>query len=96
MFHKVLLKKASYYVVAVSLLEPHVLEAVLADPELWHFPVLFWVGAEVPGVHFVLAHLYLVNVFHFCNGFVLFFQRGCCGIHFSVRLSVSQIYSQSH
>ena len=37
----------------VTLLQPHVLEAVLTDPELPLFPILLGIGREVPRVHLI-------------------------------------------
>lgn len=53
--------------VTVGPLEAHVLETVLADPELGHFSVLFRVGTEVPRVDLVSSHLDLVDILDLCD-----------------------------
>lgn len=61
----------SYYMVAISLFHSHVLEAVLTDPQFWHFSIFFRVRAEVPSVYLIFSHLDFVNVLDFGYGFVL-------------------------
>ena len=58
-------------VLDVGGLQSHVLEAVLADPELSLLAVLLWVGREVPGVYLVFSDDDLVDVLDFRERFVL-------------------------
>lgn len=67
-------------------LELHVLEAVLADPELGLFAVLLRVRGEVPSVDLVLSDLDLVDVFDFGEGFMLLLECSCGWVHFIVGL----------
>lgn len=76
----------TYAVAAVRGFVFHILQAVLAHVESLHFPVLVWIGREVPCVDLELADAQRVYVFNFGDGFVLLFQRGGRGVHFRVRL----------
>jgi hypothetical protein len=62
--------------ISKGVLELHIFEAVFANVQLGLLAVLVRVRAEVPGVDFVLAELNFVNVLHFCELLVLFFQNG--------------------
>ena len=44
-----------YRILPVGLFQPHVLDAILADPQLGLAAVLFRIGAEVPSVDLVFA-----------------------------------------
>lgn len=48
-----------------GLLVLHVLEAVLADPQLRLLPIILWERREVPGVDLKVPYLDLVHVLHF-------------------------------
>ena len=51
----------------VCLLQPHVLEAELADPQLGTLAVLLGIGAEVPGVNLEPANLDSVDILDLHN-----------------------------
>ena len=59
-------------VVAVNLLQTHVLQAELAHPQLGH---LQWERTEVPGVDLVLSNLNLVDILDLGEGFMLLLCR---------------------
>ena len=50
--------------VSVGLFQPHVLEAVLADPQFGLLAILFRIWREIPSIDLVFADLYFVNVLH--------------------------------
>ena len=50
--------------ISVSLLQSHILQTELADPQLWTFSIVLRVGGEVPGVNLELSNLYSVDVFN--------------------------------
>lgn len=54
----------SHQVEAVALLILHVLEAVLAEPQLWLLPIVFREWREVPGINFVVSNMDLVHILH--------------------------------
>merc|ERR1719347_1523566 len=68
----------------VSLLQPHILEAELAYPELGALPVVLWVGREIPGVYFEPSNLYSVDIFHLSKGLMLLLQCSSGGVHLRV------------
>ena len=49
---------------AVALLVFHILETVLAEPELGLFPIVFGEWGEVPGIDFIVPNVDLVHVLH--------------------------------
>lgn len=49
---------------AVALLKFHVLQAVLAEPQLGLFPIVLGEWGEVPGVDFVVPDVDLVHILH--------------------------------
>ena len=49
---------------AVALLVFHILETVLAEPELGLFPIVLGEWGEVPGIDFVVPNVDLVHVLH--------------------------------
>lgn len=57
-------KSKTYQMIAIALEQAHVLEAVLADPEIGPLPVLVRVRAEVPRVDLVAANADTVDVAH--------------------------------
>lgn len=76
----------TYQVIPICLLQPHILQAVLTNPQLWLFAVFLRVWTEIPRIDLVSANLYPVNVFHFCNSFMFFLEGSCCWIHFCICL----------
>lgn len=50
-----------------GLLVLHILEAVLADPQLGLFPIILWEWREVPGVNLKVSDLDLVHVLDFSD-----------------------------
>lgn len=56
-----------HQVEAVALLVFHILETVLAEPELGLFPIVFREWGEVPGVDFVVPNVDLVHILHLGN-----------------------------
>ena len=73
-------------IIPVGLLQFHVLEAVLAEPEFGDFSVLLWVGAEVPGVDLESADLDSVNELDLGEGLVLLLEGGGRRVHLGKRL----------
>lgn len=65
-------------VMSEGLLVLHVLEAVLADPQLGLFPIILWKGREVPGVDLKVSNLDLVHVLDFSDLEVAVERRGRC------------------
>lgn len=57
--------RLAYQVVAVGLLKLHVLEAILANPELGLFPIIFWEWREIPRVNLIVPDMDFVHIFHF-------------------------------
>lgn len=55
---------APHQVEAVALLILHVLEAVLAEPELGLLPIVLRERGEVPGIDFVVPDVDLVHILH--------------------------------
>ena len=43
------------HVVLVALLQSHVLQTILAHPQLSLFAILLWIGREVPSVYLIPA-----------------------------------------
>ena len=76
--------RALRLVVAKGPLQFHVLQAILAHPQLGLLAVLIRVRREVPRVNLVLANLDFVNVLDFGNGLVFFLQSCSGGVHLSV------------
>lgn len=72
--------------ISVSFFKPHVYQTILADEQFRLLPIFLRIRAKVPRINFKFADLHLVYVFHFCDGFVLLFQRRRRRIHFRIRL----------
>lgn len=49
---------------AVALLKLHILEAVLAEPELGLFSIVFREWGEVPGIDLIVPNVDFVYIFH--------------------------------
>lgn len=54
-------------VMSEGLLVLHILEAVLADPQLGLLPIILWERREVPGVDLKVSDLDLVHVLDFSD-----------------------------
>ena len=76
----------SYYVMPICFLHAHVLETVFTDPQFWHFPILLWVGTEVPCIYLIFSHLDFVYVFDLGYCFMLFFKGSSGWVHFCICL----------
>ena len=50
--------------ISISLLKPHILQAELADPQLWTFTIVLRIRGKVPGVNLEPSNLNSINVFN--------------------------------
>lgn len=70
--------------VTVTLLQSHIFQTILANPQLTLPSIFFGIRTKIPSVYFKPSNLYSIYVFHFSNLLMFFLQSSGSRIHFSI------------